>query len=146
MQETARLSSTSLNVVGLAGDAGVYLSVGRWVDKSGPRHLVVLSSHHLAFFNFLTGLGNSTAFAAAMCEQGKSWNEIRRNNVSALRLQTVRLFDRSNGGGVGADQAGYLVKYDVRRAGKQRAYDDGLANSDVLTNLLLQRWGVWRRR
>ncbi|KAK0525635.1 hypothetical protein OC842_005446 [Tilletia horrida] len=52
-------------------------------------------------------------------------------------------FGRSNGGGAGAGRAGYLVEHGVRRAGKQRAYDNGLADSDVLTNPLLHaRAGV----
>ncbi|KAK0519187.1 hypothetical protein OC842_007531, partial [Tilletia horrida] len=46
-------------------------------------------------------------------------------------------FGGLNGGGAGAGRAGYLVEPGVRRAGKQRAYDNGLADSDVLTNPLL---------
>ncbi|KAK0519387.1 hypothetical protein OC835_007542 [Tilletia horrida] len=52
-------------------------------------------------------------------------------------------FGRSNDGGAGAGRAGYLVEHGVRRAGKLRAYDNGLADSDVLTNPLLHsRAGV----
>ncbi|KAK0535286.1 hypothetical protein OC834_001579 [Tilletia horrida] len=112
MQEAAHLSSTSLNVVGLAGNAGVYLSgpfVGRWVDKSGPRQALVFgailvaagyaslsasftgswsfhSTTSLAFFNLLTGLGNSAAFAAAMNAQAKSWDGTKRGSATAFVL------------------------------------------------------------
>ncbi|CAD6901141.1 unnamed protein product [Tilletia controversa] len=112
MQESAHLSSTSLNIVGLAGNAGVYLSgpvIGRWVDKSGPKHALLFgavlvaagyaslsaaysgswsfhSTAALAFFNLLTGLGNSAAFAAAMNAQAKSWDGSKRGTATAFVL------------------------------------------------------------
>ncbi|KAK0546036.1 hypothetical protein OC846_005422 [Tilletia horrida] len=112
MQESAHLSSTSLNVVGLAGNAGVYLSgpfVGRWVDKSGPGRPLIFgailvaagyaslsatytgawsldSTFALASFNLLTGLGNSAAFAAAMNAQAKSWDGTKRGTATAFVL------------------------------------------------------------
>ncbi|KAE8233774.1 hypothetical protein CF326_g1191 [Tilletia indica] len=112
MQEAAHLSSTSLNIVGLAGNAGVYLSgpfIGRWVDKTGPRHALLFgavlvaagyaslsaaysgswsfhSTAALASFNLLTGLGNSAAFAAAMNAQAKSWDGSKRGTATAFVL------------------------------------------------------------
>ena len=40
LQDSAHLTSTQINVVGLAGNVGVYLSSplwGKWVDRKGPR-------------------------------------------------------------------------------------------------------------
>ncbi len=40
LQDAVHLTSTQINVVGLAGNAGVYLSSplwGKWVDARGPR-------------------------------------------------------------------------------------------------------------
>ncbi|KDN37450.1 MFS general substrate transporter [Tilletiaria anomala UBC 951] len=44
LQDIAHLTSTQINVVGLAGNAGVYLSGplwGRWVDRRGPKSALI---------------------------------------------------------------------------------------------------------
>ncbi|KAK0551206.1 hypothetical protein OC844_006607 [Tilletia horrida] len=92
MQEAARLSSTSLNVVGLAGNTCVYLSGPYWAMGGQQRAEASFhSSTSLAFFSFLTGLGNSTAFTAAMYGQAKSWYGIKRGSETAFVLSGFRL-------------------------------------------------------
>lgn len=113
LQERLHLSSTAINVVGVMGNMGVYLSGpiwGRLVDRTGPRPalligaLLVLAGYgglslsyerriwqntslaFLSFLSLLSGLGNSAAFTAAMNAQAKSWNEERRGLCTALVL------------------------------------------------------------
>lgn len=112
MQERLDLSSTQLNVLGLAGNLGLYISGplwGLWVDKHGPHAavmtgaLLVLAGYGflarayagewkdtsvgvLAVFPFLTGLGNSAALSGAMNAQAKSWDGSHRGTAMALVL------------------------------------------------------------
>ncbi|PWN48388.1 MFS general substrate transporter [Violaceomyces palustris] len=112
LQESLHLTSTQINLVGIAGNAGVYLSGplwGKYIDKRGPRialisaALLVLlgylglaaaytaywpihSTASLFFLNLLTGLGNNGGFTAAMNAQAKSWGGERRGTATALVL------------------------------------------------------------
>lgn len=113
LQERLHLSSTQINIVGVMGNMGVYLSGpfwGRLVDRKGPKialalgaSLVVIgygglsisyrstfwsstSLFALSIFSLFSGLGNSAAFTAAMNAQAKSWGEERRGLCTALVL------------------------------------------------------------
>ncbi|KAN0066080.1 hypothetical protein ACQY0O_000173 [Thecaphora frezii] len=112
LQEALHLSSTQINLIGMAGNAGVYLSSplwGRFIDKRGPkvamltgaiivpigygglslayRHKAVdTSTSLLVLLNLLVGLGNSGSFTAAMNAQAKSWGGSRRGTATALVL------------------------------------------------------------
>ncbi|CDW94464.1 hypothetical protein, partial [Sporisorium scitamineum] len=112
LQESLHLTSTQINLVGIAGNAGVYLSSplwGRFIDKRGPQTALIvaavlvpigyaglslsytgdwsLHSTGLLFcLNLLTGLGNSGGFTAAMNAQAKSWGGSRRGTATALVL------------------------------------------------------------
>ncbi|PWN44418.1 MFS general substrate transporter [Ceraceosorus guamensis] len=114
LQEQLQLTSTQINVVGVAGNMGVYLSGpfwGRWVDKQGPKVALLVGSalvlagfgglslsythtapfqdaspSTLAVLSLLTGLGNAGAFTAAMNAQAKSWDGNRRGSATALVL------------------------------------------------------------
>ncbi|PWZ02829.1 MFS general substrate transporter [Testicularia cyperi] len=112
LQESLHLTSTQINLIGIAGNAGVYLSSpfwGRFIDKRGPRLALIsgailvpigyagLSASYtgewsmhstslLFFLNLLTGLGNSGSFTAAMNAQAKSWDGTRRGTATALVL------------------------------------------------------------
>ncbi|GAK62491.1 MFS general substrate transporter [Moesziomyces antarcticus] len=112
LQESLHLSSTQINLIGIAGNAGVYLSSplwGRFIDKRGPHTALVVaavlvplgyaglsasytgewrmhSTPLLFVLNLLTGLGNSGGFTAAMNAQAKSWGGSRRGTATALVL------------------------------------------------------------
>ncbi|EST09810.1 Major facilitator superfamily [Kalmanozyma brasiliensis GHG001] len=112
LQESLHLTSTQINLIGIAGNAGVYLSSplwGRFIDKRGPHTALIvaavlvpigysglslsysgdwsLHSTSLLFgLNLLTGLGNSGGFTAAMNAQAKSWGGSRRGTATALVL------------------------------------------------------------
>ena len=112
LQESLHLTSTQINLIGIAGNAGVYLSSplwGRFIDKRGPQTALIvaavlvpigyaglslsytgdwsLHSTPLLFgLNLLTGLGNSGGFTAAMNAQAKSWGGSRRGTATALVL------------------------------------------------------------
>lgn len=112
LQESLHLTSTQINLIGIAGNAGVYLSSplwGRFIDKRGPQTALIsaavlvpigyagLSASYnrdwslhsttiLFFLNLLTGLGNSGGFTAAMNAQAKSWGGSRRGTATALVL------------------------------------------------------------
>lgn len=112
LQEVLHLTSTQINLIGIAGNAGVYLSSpfwGRFIDKRGPRFALIsaavlvplgyaglslsytgewsLHSTTLLFaLNLLTGIGNSGGFTAAMNAQAKSWDGTRRGTATALVL------------------------------------------------------------
>lgn len=117
LQEALHLSGTQLNVLGLAGNLGIYMSGplwGRWIDRAGPHGAVmagavlvltgygVLSRAYknewselpvtvLAFFCLLTGLGNSGGNNAAINAQAKSWSEDNRGSAMALVLSAFGL-------------------------------------------------------
>lgn len=106
------LTSTQINLIGIAGNAGVYLSSpfwGRFIDKRGPRLALISaavlvpigyaglslsytgewslhSTTALFGLNLLTGIGNSGGFTAAMNAQAKSWDGTRRGTATALVL------------------------------------------------------------
>ncbi|TKY90442.1 hypothetical protein EX895_000440 [Sporisorium graminicola] len=112
LQESLHLTSTQINLIGIAGNAGVYLSSplwGRFIDKRGPQTALIVaavlvpigysglslsytgdwtvhSTGLLFFLNLLTGLGNSGGFTAAMNAQAKSWGGSRRGTATALVL------------------------------------------------------------
>ncbi|KIS71737.1 uncharacterized protein UMAG_10046 [Mycosarcoma maydis] len=112
LQESLHLTSTQINLIGIAGNAGVYLSSplwGRFIDKRGPQTALIVaavlvpigyaglsmsytgdwSSHStgvLFGLNLLTGIGNSGGFTAAMNAQAKSWGGSRRGTATALVL------------------------------------------------------------
>ncbi|SJX60215.1 uncharacterized protein SRS1_11520 [Sporisorium reilianum f. sp. reilianum] len=112
LQESLHLTSTQINLIGIAGNAGVYLSSplwGRFIDKRGPQTALIVAavlvpigyaglslsytgdwSMHstglLFCLNLLTGLGNSGGFTAAMNAQAKSWGGSRRGTATALVL------------------------------------------------------------
>lgn len=117
LQTALHLSSTQLNVLGLAGNMGMYMSGplwGRWIDKSGPHGavlvgaLLVLSGYGmvsraykhewhdmpvaiLAIFCMLTGLGNSAGNNAAINVQAKNWTGTHRGSAMALVLSAFGL-------------------------------------------------------
>lgn len=113
LQERLHLTSTQINIVGVMGNMGVYLSGpfwGRLVDRKGPKIALALgailvaigygglsvsyqgtvwpstSLSALGMFSLFSGLGNSGAFTAAMNAQAKSWKEERRGLCTALVL------------------------------------------------------------
>ncbi|SPO19825.1 uncharacterized protein UTRI_00220_B [Ustilago trichophora] len=112
LQESLHLTSTQINLIGIAGNAGVYLSSplwGRFIDKRGPQTALIVaailvpigyaglsmsytgdwgmhSTSVLFALNLLTGLGNSGGFTAAMNAQAKSWGGSRRGTATALVL------------------------------------------------------------
>lgn len=112
LQESLHLTSTQINLIGIAGNAGVYLSSplwGRFIDKRGPQTALIVaavlvpigysglslsysgdwslhSTGVLFCLNLLTGLGNSGGFTAAMNAQAKSWGGSRRGTATALVL------------------------------------------------------------
>ncbi|GAC96745.1 hypothetical protein PHSY_004329 [Pseudozyma hubeiensis SY62] len=112
LQESLHLTSTQINLIGIAGNAGVYLSSplwGRYIDKRGPHTALIIaavlvpigyaglslsytgdwslhSTGLLFCLNLLTGLGNSGGFTAAMNAQAKSWGGSRRGTATALVL------------------------------------------------------------
>ncbi|UZJ55249.1 hypothetical protein CBS101457_004569 [Exobasidium rhododendri] len=113
LQEKMHLTSTQINIVGVMGNMGVYLSGpiwGRLVDKKGPKvalgmgaSLVLIGYGGLsmaydgkfgsnapilllALLSLSTGLGNCAGFTAAMNAQAKSWGEERRGLCTALVL------------------------------------------------------------
>lgn len=113
LQERLHLTSTQINIVGVMGNMGVYLSGpfwGRLVDRKGPKIALALgaflvligygglsvsyqgtfwsstSLSALGMFSLFSGLGNSGAFTAAMNAQAKSWREERRGLCTALVL------------------------------------------------------------
>ncbi|SPO20744.1 uncharacterized protein UTRI_00220 [Ustilago trichophora] len=112
LQESLHLTSTQINLIGIAGNAGVYLSSplwGRFIDKRGPQTALIVaailvpigyaglsmsytgdwgmhSTSMLFGLNLLTGLGNSGGFTAAMNAQAKSWGGSRRGTATALVL------------------------------------------------------------
>ena len=107
LQESLHLTSTQINLIGIAGNAGVYLSSplwGRFIDKRGPQTALIVaavlvpigyaglsmsytgdwgmhSTGVLFVLNLLTGLGNSGGFTAAMNAQAKSWGGSRRGSA-----------------------------------------------------------------
>ena len=117
LQDALHLSSTQLNVLGLAGNLGMYMSGpiwGRWIDRSGPYGAItsgaflvligygMLSRAYkygwtnvpvvvLALFCLLTGLGNSAGNNAAINVQARSWNEQQRASAMALVLSEFGL-------------------------------------------------------
>ena len=117
LQEALHLSSTQLNILGLAGNLGMYMSGpvwGRWIDQAGPYGAVIsgaflvltgygmLSRAHkyawtdmpvlmLSFFCLCTGLGNSAGNNAAINVQAKSWGEDHRGSAMALVLSAFGL-------------------------------------------------------
>ena len=117
LQTALHLSSTQLNVLGLAGNMGMYMSGplwGRWIDQSGPHGAVlagaflVLSGYGvvsraykyewqnmpvavLAIFCMLTGLGNSAGNNAAINVQAKNWTGTHRGSAMALVLSAFGL-------------------------------------------------------
>ncbi|KAI0078268.1 MFS general substrate transporter [Panus rudis PR-1116 ss-1] len=107
-----KLSHTQLNVVGLAGNIGVYGTAPLWgklVDARGPRVLLVigfvslltgyLGIRHfydtgkdaglatlcvLIFCSFLTGIGGNGGLASAMNVTAKSWPDRLRATTTGL--------------------------------------------------------------
>ncbi|PWN25833.1 MFS general substrate transporter [Jaminaea rosea] len=112
LQESLHLTSTQLNVVGVLGNMGVYLSGvlwGRWVDKRGPKVAILIGAAVVlcgygglsltythsywqrsavlpAVLNLMTGVGNSAAFTAAMNAQAKTWLGSQRGSATATVL------------------------------------------------------------
>ncbi|KAG2072860.1 MFS general substrate transporter [Suillus decipiens] len=110
------LSHTQLNVIGLAGNVGVYLSGpiwGRVVDSKGPRIPLIsaftcllvgylgikriyddgaetaISSMHLVILiacSFMTGLAGNAGLAVAMNTTAKSFPETSRGTITGLVL------------------------------------------------------------
>ncbi|GAA5892666.1 hypothetical protein JCM5296_003992 [Sporobolomyces johnsonii] len=116
-----RLSSTSINIVSGAGNAGVYLSgplVGVFVDRRGPRSVLLFAGlvlfigyfglfamyqggeeglyeqfglGGLAFCQMLTGVGGSAALAAAVKAVSQSFSKAKRGAAMATVLSCFGL-------------------------------------------------------
>ncbi|GAA5958967.1 hypothetical protein JCM21900_000713 [Sporobolomyces salmonicolor] len=116
-----RLSSTSINIVSGAGNAGVYLSgplVGVFVDRRGPRSVLLFAGlvlfvgyfglfamynggeeglyelfglGGLAFCQALTGVGGSAALAAAVKAVSQSFSKAKRGAAMATVLSCFGL-------------------------------------------------------
>ncbi|WFD04780.1 hypothetical protein MVES1_000104 [Malassezia vespertilionis] len=78
LQSQLNLSSTQLNVLGLAGNLGI----GAWVNC--PIWV-------LALFMLMTGVGNSAGNNSAINVQAKSWGGSRRGSAMALVLSMFGL-------------------------------------------------------
>ncbi|WFD00298.1 hypothetical protein MYAM1_003046 [Malassezia yamatoensis] len=117
IQDALHLSSTQLNILGLAGNLGMYLSGpiwGHWIDQMGPRGAVssgavlvfvgygMLSRAYkyewhdmpvsvLALFMLMTGLGNSAGNNSAINVQAKSWGGSSRGTAMASVLSAFGL-------------------------------------------------------
>jgi hypothetical protein len=108
------LSATEINLIGLAGNMGMYsagIPVGLFVDHRGPRPAVLAgalclgvgyvpfraayetaagSVPILCFFAFLTGLGGCMAFAAAVKTSALNWPH-HRGTATAFPLAAFGL-------------------------------------------------------
>ncbi|KAH6856450.1 major facilitator superfamily domain-containing protein [Chaetomium sp. MPI-CAGE-AT-0009] len=109
-----RLTTTQINLIGLAGNMGMYslgVPVGLFVDHRGPRPAVIAgalclgigyvpfraawetasgSVPALCFFAFLTGLGGCMAFAAAVKTSALNWPH-HRGTATAFPLAAFGL-------------------------------------------------------
>ncbi|KAI8630591.1 MFS general substrate transporter [Xylariaceae sp. FL1651] len=109
-----RLSATESEVIGLAGNLGMYsmgVPIGMFVDSRGPRPAVLAGSillglgylpleraydagqgsvAWLSFSSFLTGLGGCTAFAAAVKVSALNWPH-HRGTATAFPLAAFGL-------------------------------------------------------
>jgi len=109
-----RLSATESNLIGLAGNLGMYscgIPIGMVIDTRGPRPAVVLGSVLLGcgyffiktafdagsgsvplicLFSFLTGLGGCMAFAAAVKTSALNWPH-HRGTATAFPLAAFGL-------------------------------------------------------
>ncbi|KAG5928461.1 hypothetical protein E4U42_000594 [Claviceps africana] len=113
--EKLKLSATQSNMIGQAGNLGMYslgVPVGILVDRRGPRPFVIIgaillvagyfplhvaykdgafgSVATLCFFSFLTGLGSCMAFAAAVKTSALNW-PFHRGTATAFPLAAFGL-------------------------------------------------------
>ncbi|KAG6001404.1 hypothetical protein E4U21_004396 [Claviceps maximensis] len=115
--EKLKLSATQSNMIGQAGNLGMYslgVPVGIFVDRRGPRPFVLIGAlllvagyfplhtayNHgvfdsgsiaaLCFFSFLTGLGSCMAFAAAVKTSALNW-PFHRGTATAFPLAAFGL-------------------------------------------------------
>ncbi|KAI9736066.1 MAG: hypothetical protein M1818_006242 [Claussenomyces sp. TS43310] len=112
--EKLKLSATQSNLVGLAGNFGMYatgIPVGIFVDKRGPRPAVIVGSLLLALgyfplrqayirgagsmfllclYSFFTGFGGCAAFAAAVKTSALNWPH-HRGTATAFPLAAFGL-------------------------------------------------------
>ncbi|KAF3767586.1 MFS general substrate transporter [Cryphonectria parasitica EP155] len=112
--ERLKYSTTESNLVGLAGNLGMYacgLPIGLFVDKKGPRPAVLIGSILLGLgyfplyqaynsgsgpvflmclYSFLSGLGGCTAFAAAIKTSALNWPH-HRGTATAFPLAAFGL-------------------------------------------------------
>ncbi|PKI85540.1 hypothetical protein MVES_000104 [Malassezia vespertilionis] len=117
LQSQLNLSSTQLNVLGLAGNLGMYVSGpiwGRRIDHVGPHGVILCGAAMvllgygmlavayrgawvncpiwvLALFMLMTGVGNSAGNNSAINVQAKSWGGSRRGSAMALVLSMFGL-------------------------------------------------------
>ncbi|KAB5535256.1 major facilitator superfamily domain-containing protein [Coniochaeta sp. 2T2.1] len=113
-QDRLQLSATESNIIGLAGNLGMYslgVPVGLFVDHKGPRPAVLAGSILLGlgyfpfrasyvnasgsvplmcFFAFLTGFGSCMAFAAAVKTSALNWPH-HRGTATAFPLAAFGL-------------------------------------------------------
>ncbi|KAK2067792.1 hypothetical protein P8C59_001499 [Phyllachora maydis] len=112
--ERLHLSATESNIIGLAGNLGMYslgVPIGMFVDQRGPRPAVLVGSlllgagyipFHAAYdtaagsvpllclFSYLTGLGGCMAFAAAVKTSALNWPH-HRGTATAFPLAAFGL-------------------------------------------------------
>ncbi|RFU35706.1 hypothetical protein B7463_g674, partial [Scytalidium lignicola] len=112
--EKLKLSSTQSNLIGLAGNLGMYslgIPVGMFIDSKGPRLAVMAGAFFLgcgyfplhqafdngngsvpllSFFSFLTGWGGCMAFAAAVKTSALNWPH-HRGTATAFPLAAFGL-------------------------------------------------------
>ncbi|KAG5983337.1 hypothetical protein E4U55_000209 [Claviceps digitariae] len=113
--EKLKLSATQSNMIGQAGNLGMYslgVPVGMFVDRRGPRPFVLIGAMllvagyfplHMAyddgasgsvaalcFFSFLTGLGSCMSFAAAVKTSALNWPR-HRGTATAFPLAAFGL-------------------------------------------------------
>ncbi|KAF7559454.1 hypothetical protein G7046_g4693 [Stylonectria norvegica] len=112
--EKLRLSSTESNLIGLAGNLGMYsmgVPIGMFVDHRGPRPAVLVGSVLLAvgyfplhraydsasgsvallcLFSYMSGLGGCMAFAASVKTSALNWPH-RRGTATAFPLAAFGL-------------------------------------------------------
>ncbi|KAH9811603.1 major facilitator superfamily domain-containing protein [Melampsora americana] len=91
LAQRLKLSSTTLNSIGISGNLGMYFTspiVGQIIDRIGPQKPLLFASLSLclAFGMLLTGIGSSTALSSAAGAAARSFHPRIRATVIGFTL------------------------------------------------------------